>query len=110
MATNLRSVSTFLEWIRFNRLDRRTGYPHGTGQSQVAASDDGEILIAERIQGNFSRRLILGESLDGDRVSSVYSDGVLTIVIPVIEQAKPKAETSQSGRVAEPVGAAAVTK
>jgi len=72
--------------------------------------DDGEILIAERIQGNFSRRLILGESLDGDRVSSVYSDGVLTIVISVIEQAKPKAETSQSGRVAEPVGAAAVTK
>ena len=32
------------------------------------------------------------------------------IVIPVTEQAKPKIERSQSARVAEPVGAAAVTK
>jgi len=49
-----------------------------------------EIQVTERAQGEFGRQLFLGESLDRDHVAAVYEDGVLTITIPVAEQAKPR--------------------
>ena len=53
--------------------------------------DEGdEILVAERTQGSFTRQLFLGETLDPDRISANYKDGVLTLTIPVAEQAKPR--------------------
>ena len=52
--------------------------------------DDQEIVISERVQGSFSRQLFLGESLDADHVEARYDNGVLTLSIPVAEQAKPR--------------------
>ena len=52
--------------------------------------DSAEMLIAERSHGTFSRQLILGESLDADRLSASYHDGVLTLRVPVAERAKPR--------------------
>jgi len=49
-----------------------------------------EVHIAERPQGKFSRQLLLGESLDTDRIAARYDLGVLTITIPVAEQSKPR--------------------
>ena len=49
-----------------------------------------ELLVAERPHGSFSRQLFLGESLDTDRIDANYSDGVLTLSIPVAEKAKPR--------------------
>jgi HSP20 family protein len=49
-----------------------------------------EVHIAERPQGKFSRQLLLGESLDTDRIAARYDQGVLTITIPVAEQSKPR--------------------
>ena len=49
-----------------------------------------EITVAERPQGRFNRQLFLGESLDSDRLEARYDDGVLSIRIPVAEQAKPR--------------------
>jgi HSP20 family protein len=49
-----------------------------------------EVLIDERPHGNFSRQLVLGENLDSDRMQASYEQGVLTLVIPVAEQAKPR--------------------
>jgi HSP20 family protein len=73
--------------------------------------DEGdEVLVAERGQGDFSRQLFLGESLDRDNISAIYHDGVLTITIPVAEQAKPKkVEVIHVGSVAQAVEAATVT-
>ena len=69
-----------------------------------------EIQVAERAYGQFSRQLFLGESLDRDHVSAIYHDGVLTITIPVAEQAKPrKVEITHVGSVAQAVEAATVT-
>jgi HSP20 family protein len=51
---------------------------------------DGEIVISERPRGTFSRQVFLGESLDADRVEASYQNGVLTVTIPVAEQAKPR--------------------
>ena len=52
--------------------------------------DDTELIAAERPRGVFSRQLILGDTLDTERVSADYDAGVLTLRIPVAEQAKPR--------------------
>ncbi|WP_295697050.1 Hsp20 family protein [Lapillicoccus sp.] len=52
--------------------------------------DDTELLAAERPRGVFSRQLILGDTLDTERVAASYDTGVLTLKIPVAEQGKPR--------------------
>jgi HSP20 family protein len=49
-----------------------------------------EVVVAERPQGNFTRQLFLGESFDVDHITATYDQGVLTVVVPVVEQAKPR--------------------
>lgn len=49
-----------------------------------------EYIVAERPQGQFTRQLFLGESLDSDRIDARYEHGVLTLTIPVAEKAKPR--------------------
>ena len=51
---------------------------------------DRELLAAERPRGVFSRQLILGDTLDTERVRAAYDGGVLTLRIPVAEKAKPR--------------------
>ena len=51
---------------------------------------DAELLAAERPHGVFSRQLVLGDNLDTERITASYDAGVLTLEIPVAEQAKPR--------------------
>lgn len=51
---------------------------------------DAEVLISERRHGTFNRSFFLGEGLDPDGIEAGYDHGVLTITIPLAEQAKPK--------------------
>jgi HSP20 family protein len=55
-----------------------------------ARDDDTELIAAERPRGIFSRQLILGDNLDTEHISASYDAGVLTLQIPVAEQAKPR--------------------
>jgi HSP20 family protein len=56
-----------------------------------APMDDGaERVVGERTYGTFSRQLFLGETLDVESLTADYDAGVLTIEIPVAEQAKPR--------------------
>ena len=55
-----------------------------------ALNGDRELIAAERPRGVFSRQLILGDNLDTESVGASYDAGVLTIRIPVAEQAKPR--------------------
>ncbi|MBB5915246.1 HSP20 family protein [Nocardia transvalensis] len=48
------------------------------------------MIAAERPRGVFSRQLFLGENLDTDAIRADYRDGVLRLVIPVAEKAKPR--------------------
>jgi HSP20 family protein len=57
---------------------------------RAALTGQHELLAAERPRGVFSRQLILGESLDTDRVQATYEAGVLSLRIPVAEKAKPR--------------------
>lgn len=57
-----------------------------------------ELLAAERPRGVFSRQLVLGDNLDTERIDASYDAGVLTLRIPVAEEAKPrKIAISDSG-------------
>ena len=51
---------------------------------------DVELIASERPRGVFSRQLILGDTLDTEKVTASYDAGVLTLRIPVAEQAKPR--------------------
>jgi HSP20 family protein len=51
---------------------------------------DVELIASERPRGVFSRQLILGDNLDTDNVAAHYEGGVLSLRIPVAEQAKPR--------------------
>ena len=46
--------------------------------------------VAERPRGVFSRQLFLGDTLDTEHIAASYDAGVLTLRIPVAEQAKPR--------------------
>lgn len=62
-----------------------------------------QVLLAERPQGHFSRQLFLGEGLDADRIEAAYNHGVLTLTVPVAEQAKPrKVEIAIGSSTTEP--------
>ena len=75
----------------------------------VRAEDD-QILMAERPQGDFSRQLFLGESLDRDQIAASYDNGVLTLTIPVAEEAKPRrVEIAHAGDEVQAVTATSIT-
>jgi HSP20 family protein len=62
-----------------------------------AADESVEWVVAERPRGTFSRQLFLGEGLDPDRIQADYDQGVLTVNIPVAEQAKARRVEVSSG-------------
>ena len=70
-------------------------------ERRPTAVDDGvEMQVAERPLGVFSRQLFLGDTLDADRISAAYENGVLTVTIPIAARAKPRkiTVTGESGR------------
>ena len=54
------------------------------------ADGDVQWLSHERPSGTFARQLTLGYGVAPDRIAADYSDGVLTLTIPVAEEAKPR--------------------
>ena len=57
---------------------------------RVANNGDWQMLANERVRGSFSRQLVLGDNLDLDRIEASYDSGVLRLVVPVAEKAKPR--------------------
>ncbi len=49
-----------------------------------------EALVAERPHGVFTRQILLGDNLDTTKIDAQYAEGVLTLAIPVAEEAKPR--------------------
>jgi HSP20 family protein len=77
-----------------------------SAQRQWQPSEGDQVITSERPQGSFSRQLFLGEGLDVDRVEASYDNGVLTITVPVSEQAKPrKVEIGAGGGTPEAIEA-----
>lgn len=61
-----------------------------TGERNWQRNDDDQLYLAERRRGTFRRQVTLGDGLDADAIEADYTDGVLTLRIPVAEQAQPK--------------------
>lgn len=55
-----------------------------------------ELVAAERPRGVFSRQLMLGDTLDTEKVQASYQSGVLRLEIPVAEKSKPRKITVQA--------------
>ena len=49
-----------------------------------------QLYFGERYRGNFRRQIQLGDGLDLENLEADLHDGVLTVRIPVAEQAKPR--------------------
>lgn len=57
---------------------------------RIRGNGDWQRLASERTHGQFSRQLVLGDNLDLERIDAAYDNGVLRLVIPVAEKAKPR--------------------
>ena len=55
-----------------------------------AESEDTRYLVRERSYGSCYRALRLPESVDADKITSSYENGVLSISLPKAEEKKPK--------------------
>jgi HSP20 family protein len=79
-----------------------------TATRQRRFSDNDEVLVAERPQGEVRRQLFLGDLLDTESIDAGYENGVLTLRLAVAEQAKPrKVEISSGDRRREIAGSTA---
>lgn len=61
-----------------------------TAERKASEMEGDQLLVTERPRGVITRTLYLGQDLDLDRISANYVDGVLSLTIPVAEQAKPQ--------------------
>ncbi|HKA04502.1 MAG TPA: Hsp20/alpha crystallin family protein, partial [Acidimicrobiales bacterium] len=48
------------------------------------------VIVAERRQGQFTRQLRLGNQVDGEHIEARYDRGVLTLTLPLAQEAKPR--------------------
>lgn len=67
-------------------------------QRNVETTDEQKWLVRERPAGTFARQLTLGYGVALDKIEAEYRDGVLSLRIPVAEEARPrKIAVSHSG-------------
>lgn len=59
--------------------------------NRTADTRDGvKWLTQERPYGSYLRQFSVGEGIDSDKITANYGNGVLSLVIPVSERAKPR--------------------
>jgi HSP20 family protein len=61
-----------------------------TGERTWERREGDQTYLAERRSGTFRRQVTLGDGLDAEHIEADYTDGVLTLRIPVAEKAKPR--------------------
>lgn len=70
----------------------------------LSAEDSAQWLAQERPAGSFMRQLNLGDGLDVEGIHASYDKGVLSLTIPIAEQAKPRKIEVQAGGAPEQIG------
>ena len=78
-----------------------------SAERALPESGDGQFVCRERPYGRFSRQLFLGQGLDTDRIEASYDHGVLSIVVPVAEEARPRRIAIEHGNGAQAISAEA---
>ena len=64
----------------------------------TVSTESVEMQVSERPLGVFSRQLFLGDTLNTEAIKADYDAGVLTLRIPIAEQAKPRKIEIGSGQ------------
>jgi HSP20 family protein len=57
---------------------------------QEESGEGDKFIVRERAMGTFTRRMRLSDNLNTDAIDASYTNGVLEVRIPVLEQAKPR--------------------
>ncbi len=71
-------------------VDDRTMTIRAERPAEKLDAENSQWLSRERTHGSFARQLTLGAGLDLAKIEADYVDGVLTLRIPVAEEAKPR--------------------
>lgn len=61
-----------------------------TAERHASYGDNEKVMVQERFDGTTTRRLRVPEWVDAERVRAECTDGVLTVVLPVAERARPR--------------------
>ena len=63
-----------------------------TIRAERRAPVDGEVkwLAHERPYGSYMRQFTLGDGVDAERITANYENGVLSVIVPMAERAKPR--------------------
>lgn len=64
-------------------------------------------ITRERSEASFVRQLNLGQGVDTEHISATYTNGVLSVTIPVTEKAKPRKIQVATGAESEVLQASA---
>ncbi|CAN5355317.1 Hsp20/alpha crystallin family protein [soil metagenome] len=67
-------------------------------ERRAPASEQVKWLVHERPYGSYMRQFTLGDGVDVDRITANYEHGVLSVIVPVAERAKPRKITIDSRR------------
>lgn len=79
-----------------------------TAERHAGYDESETVVLQERFDGTMTRRLRVPEWVDGERVTADHADGVLTVRLPVAEQAKPRRIEVRAASGAPGIEAAAV--
>lgn len=63
----------------------------------ASAHENVKWLAQERPNGTYFRQFSLGEGVDTEQINAHYDNGVLSVVIPISERAKPRKIEVHSG-------------
>lgn len=79
-----------------------------TGERWADRRDGDHYYMNDRAQGRFRRQVHLGDGLDAEHIEADYTDGVLTLRIPVAETAKPRKISVKAGASSPAIDAESV--
>lgn len=71
--------------------ERTTGPAAEVKDASASGEDAGTTWLAsERFSGTYRRQVSVGDTVDTERITADYADGVLTVTLPVAERAKTR--------------------
>lgn len=59
-------------------------------ERRAPASENVKWLVHERPHGTYMRQFTLGDGVDVERITANYEHGVLSVIIPMAERARPR--------------------
>jgi len=59
-------------------------------KKRMDMDEQGSFYRVERLYGTFQRSFSLPSSVDQEKVRATYNNGILTILLPKVEEAKPR--------------------